>query len=150
MGISSLLEQLEHHGRVLFDTNSIIYYMDDAKPYSELMENILNSIEKGDFQGYLSVITVAELFVKPIREKNQAAVNHYLNFLRNFPNLVIAETTQEVALQAAAVRAGTGLKTPDSLIIATAIENDCVIVGNDRLWAAKKLPVAYHNLRELV
>jgi predicted nucleic acid-binding protein len=150
MGVKSIFTELGSHQAILFDTNSIIYYLDDITPYSEIIEEILSKVQSGHLLTYLSVITAAELLVKPLREKDQTMLNQIMSLTQHFPNLTLAEITQEVSFQAALIRATTGLKLPDALIIATAEINDCVIIGNDSKWSTKILPVPYFYLTDYI
>lgn len=148
MGIDQLLEELKSKG-VLFDTNTLIYYFDDIKPYSNVLESIISYVNTGEIQAYISVVTVAELLVKPIREKKQDVIDQYLTFFRLLPNLTLVEITQEIAIRTARIRASVGLKMPDALIVGTAADKKCVILGNDSVWATKNLPVTYYLLKQL-
>jgi len=57
------------------------------------------------------------------------------DFLRQFPDLRIVNVDYTVAREAARVRALTGLPTPDSLVLSTAIiANADTVVGNGERW----------------
>ena len=80
-------------------------------------------------------MTVGETLVRPMKA-GQAAVNVVEAFLLHFPNLTVAAVDYGVAREAARLRATTGLKTPDSLIIASALHGIVsVVVTNDERWA---------------
>ena len=67
-----------------------------------------------------------------------------LRDLRAIPRLLIINFGQEHALEAAFVRARTGLKFPDAAIVATArLANAHSIIGNDRQWRNKPLGVEF-------
>jgi predicted nucleic acid-binding protein len=150
MGIEVLLSNLRSSKTVLLDTNSLIYYFDDIPPYGNALEQVFHYVTTGDIHAYLSAVTSAELFVKPLRERNSEIVNQYLTFFHCFPNLTLADVTQDVAMQAALIRAETGLPMPDALIIATAAIKQCPILGNDSKWVTKKLPVPYYCLADYI
>lgn len=55
------------------------------------------------------------------------------------------------SVQTAIVRARTGLKLPDSAIIAAAhLANACALIGNDRIWKNRDLGVPYHHLDDIL
>lgn len=146
MGVEALLPELCKYNAILIDTSAMIYYFDDIKPYSNILESIFNHVQSGHIRAYLSVVTVAELLVKPLQKEEHGTANNYLQFFRYYPNLTVAESTSDIAIQAAVIRATTGLKMPDALIVATAAAFKCPILGNDREWTLKKLPVPYFYL----
>lgn len=91
--------------------------------------------------GYVSVISAAELLVRPLRgSRPEVQLMH--QFLREMPNLHIVNVDFEIALQAANIRALTRLALPDSLIIATAMLSSCqAIITNDVRWSRRLAPL---------
>jgi predicted nucleic acid-binding protein len=85
-------------------------------------------------QAYYSVLSAAELLVRPIRTGlSESAFMH--TFLTDFPNLPGLPVDLTVATQAATIRATTELKLPDAIIVASALLAGCeVIVSNDERW----------------
>lgn len=150
MGLKSLSHALSKFPAVLFDTNSVIYYLDDVSPYNTILEEILGLAEVDQIKAYLSVITTAEILVKPLQKEDKSLVSNYLRFFNSFPNLTVVDTTKDIAIQAAVVKANTGLKLPDAIIIATAAVMRCPVLGNDKKWLTKQLPVPYICLQEYI
>lgn len=148
MGVKSLSHALSKFPAVLFDTNSVIYYLDDVSPYNTILEEILGLVEVGQIKAYLSVITTAEILVKPLQKEDKSLASNYLRFFNFFPNLTVVDTTREIAIQAAIVKASTGMKLPDAIIIATAAVMRCPVLGNDKEWQKKQLPTPYIYLQE--
>ena len=61
-------------------------------------------------------------------------------FLLHFPNLTVSTIDYAIAREAARLRARTSLKTPDALIIATALSAGIpIVVANDPKWADSRL-----------
>jgi len=59
-------------------------------------------------------------------------------FLTTFPNLTILPADLTVALQAATLRATTGIRLPDALVVASGMLAGCeAIVSNDEQWRRK-------------
>ena len=84
--------------------------------------------------GYLSVVSAAELLVRPIRA-GAADLTFMHAFLRSYPNLHVLPIDLDVALQAANVRALPKLPLPDSFLVASATLAGCeAIVTNDEAW----------------
>ena len=67
------------------------------------------------------------------------------------PRLRVVDLDQPHAVEAAWVRAQTGLKLPDAAIIATGRRAGAgVLIGNDRQWRHKQLGVPYHHMDGLL
>jgi len=92
-------------------------------------KEVFSIIEKGVVEGFISVITVAEVLVKPMKTSNNLLVNQIMNFLDTFPNLHVVDIEKSIAIEAAKIRGKTGLKMPDALIISSAKALGCAIVG---------------------
>ena len=64
---------------------------------------------------------MTEILVKPIREGNLALEKQYKLLFAHFPNLSVVPVDHAVAERAAFLRGKYGMKTPDALVIASAI-----------------------------
>lgn len=123
---------------IMLDTNAIIYFLDGTPSFIDLMLPLFDLIEQDRLKLTLSVITEAELLVKPYRENNSAAIEAVNFFLEEFPNLEIIEVNRKISRQAAQIRAESGLRLPDAIILSTAINNNCdLLIGNDKEFMQK-------------
>ena len=120
------------HQVVGLDTMPFIYSLEARKPYIPFLKSIFYYIEKGLAKGVTSVITLIEILVKPIKDQNLKAVRNYKFVLNNFPNLKMVNIDTNVAEKGAELRALYGIRTPDALQVASAIENQATIfLSND-------------------
>ena len=63
-------------------------------------------------------------------------------FLESFPHLSILPIDMTVAVQAATLRATTGIRLPDAFIVASGLLAGCeAIVTNDEEWRKKPAPL---------
>ena len=106
---------------VFLDTAPLIYYIEENQSYSPILNKLFLANSKGDFLFQTSVITLLEVLVLPLRENEHQLVEEYQNILCNSPTITIIDLTIDIAVKAAALRAKYGLKTPDSIQIATAL-----------------------------
>jgi predicted nucleic acid-binding protein len=118
------------------DTNVLISYLEGGQATSDAAELIIDDwIYHGRNHGIISAVSVVELLVGPIRAN--APIADYLNFLQRFPNITCAPVDFRAAEAAAKIRAKSSAKSPDALIIGTAIAcNAEMIVTNDQAWAS--------------
>ena len=62
-----------------------------------------------------------ELLVRPYRDADEELVDTFYGLLSTYPHLTWAETSLEIADNAARLRAKYGLRTPDAIQAATAV-----------------------------
>lgn len=128
--------------RVFLDSSACIAYHSTAEPSHPPARHLFQRIARpDDLTAYLSVVSAAELLIRPIRAGN-ADLSFMHTFLRNFPNLQVLPADFEVALQAATIRAQTGLALPDALLVSSALLTACeAVVTNDRRWHRRLQPL---------
>lgn len=108
--------------RFLLDTNSVIYYLDNALPQSAL-----NFLDKAlDKQAYISVISKIEL----LGWTPPAGVS--LQPVQNFvDNSTILYLTDAVVQKTIEIRRSKKIKLPDAIIAATAVVNGLDIISRN-------------------
>ncbi len=122
--------------KVFLDTNCFIYLFEDHPVYADTLDVLFSRIQKREMTGLFSVITYHELLVKPKRDKNRFLENRYRLLVTNFPNLQMIPVSADIACLAASIRAETGIKTPDALILASALHDQAsLFVSNDQKLA---------------
>ena len=94
------------------DTNAIIYYLDEDPTVVPLLEPILGQ----EIAIFVSVVTELELLSHPgLTEEDMAAIQQLLT------SVVIFPLESRLAQLAGALRRQYHLKTPDSIVAATAL-----------------------------
>jgi predicted nucleic acid-binding protein len=136
-------EALGGISRLAFDTAPIIYFVEANPTYDALVSNIFNRIASGVIEGRTSVISLSEVLVRPILERRSDLQNAYRELLLKSSNFQTLAIDAMVAENAARLRAVHGLRLPDALQVAFAIESGCqAIVCNDHLMRrVTELPV---------
>ena len=110
---------LQEGDLVVVDTAPLIYILEDHPRFAPLFQGLFEAADRGQLQVAVSTISMAELLVGPFKEGRDALAKRYEKALENFE--LIAVST-EVAVTAARLRASTGLRLPDALQAATALE----------------------------
>lgn len=150
-GLDAFTQSIAGYQSLSFDTNAVIYFLDDVEPYYPLVERALSAVESGEKSCTLSVITELELLVLPLREGNQAKLAQIADFFRVFPGVGVVGVSREIARRAAAFRAEKRLRLADAIIVATALEEGChAIIGNDNLCARRVKEIPYLYLEDFV
>lgn len=117
---------------VFLDTSPIIYYIEENKKYIDLLNKVFTANNNGLFIFRTSVISLIEVLIFPLRQNNTELALQYKSILCNSRTLEIIEINTEISLQSAILRAKYGLKTPDAIQIASAINaNSHIFLTND-------------------
>lgn len=132
------MEQLEPTiaGKVVaFDTAPLIYYIEEHPDYIRVTDELFGAIDRDAARGVTSVLTLLEVLVKPLREGRNDIADSYRKLLTSAANVTLYAVDEAVCEQAARLRGKYGLRTPDAIQIATALEHGAdVIVTNDERW----------------
>ena len=117
----SLAEFVRRHRVIGLDTNVLIAHFEQAALYAKTASRLLQEFETTNARGMLSVITIPEVLIRPIRLKNDSLRDQYerLVFGGRFE---LAPITQSVAEHAAVIGGRSKLQTLDALIVASLIE----------------------------
>jgi predicted nucleic acid-binding protein len=119
--------------RIYIETAPLIYYVEVNSTYIDRMDAIIDIIENTSISAISSVITLTEVLVHPLKLNNIKLEQQYRKLLTNNSDLQLATITSHIADLAANIRATYGLRTPDALHIATAIDAQCdVFLTNDK------------------
>ncbi len=144
MSRTSLERAIPDGDRVLLDTSTLAAYLDGGEQVSVLAAVIVDSfVRTGRNQAIVSMVTVMELLVRPLRIGARAPYRHVLDFLTHFPNLLLVEIDLAIAQEAASQRAANRFSAPDALIVATGLITQVGhLVTNDNQWGARLRPVS--------
>ncbi|WP_456379899.1 type II toxin-antitoxin system VapC family toxin [Thiolapillus sp.] len=107
--------------RILLDTVTLIYFLENHKRHGHQAERVLSRIESGDLKGMVSDLLFAELLVPLYREGKDTEAARLVTLIRNFNNLETVAVSWEISARAARLRALHGLRTPDAIHAATAL-----------------------------
>ncbi len=116
--------------RIAIDSNILIYFLEDVKPFSDQVERMLETFMQGKNQGVVSIISVAELLGGFYASRDQDRVDEAKRFLKDLDlgSVAMVPVTFGIADLAAKLRAKRGGRLPDALIVATAIEKNAEIL----------------------
>jgi predicted nucleic acid-binding protein len=107
------------------DTSPFIYLVEKHPVYEARIVAIFGEVGAGHIQVITSMLTLTEVLTMPLIKKQSHYVNEYRAMLLNTQSILSIPVDSVVAERAAELRAKYGLKTPDALHIATALETGC-------------------------
>ena len=130
--MGALIPPIPPGSRGLLDTCTLIYFLEEHPRFGPVAERLLHRIETGDLEGRLSALAFAELLVPAYRAGEDRAAALLLDRVQGFRNLMVLDVNPAIAASAARLRAAYGLRTPDAIHAATALESQATgIVSND-------------------
>jgi predicted nucleic acid-binding protein len=119
--------------RVYFDANIFIYLMEGYPSFENSLRDIRDSIFNSESSICTSELTLCEVLVPAFRANNTGLLSLYRQFIEESGAFELIATNRETYVRASLLRAQIGLRTPDAIHMASAIESDCtVFLTNDR------------------
>lgn len=119
------------------DANVFVYALEDVEGWGEGAKRLFGAVDAGECLAVTSELTLAECLVKPLQLGRADVVEQYLGAIQNREHLSVVPVSRPVLVEAARVRATSGLKLPDAVHAATALQSACtVFVTSDRRLGA--------------
>jgi predicted nucleic acid-binding protein len=133
---ASLEAAIPSGAEILLDTSVVLAYLNASEAATPAAIAVFDDfVRSGRNPATISVVSVAETLVRPFAA-GAAAVRVADAFLLHFPSLTVSRVDYAVAREAARLRARTGVKMPDALVIATALAVGIpIVITNDAKWA---------------
>lgn len=122
-------------GNVVYvDANIVIYAVEGFPLYRSFLEALFANVDDRKLQIVTSELTLAEVLVKPIADRNPAIREAYQNILTPSDQFRVVPIDRNILEEAASIRAVTGVKLPDAIHLATAKQSACSsFLSNDQL-----------------
>jgi len=112
---------LRRHRLVGLDSNILIYFIEAHPQYHTLCEKIFAAIEAGRNSGVCSTLSLLEILVQPYRNSDDVRVDSFYSLLTTYPHLAWVSLDTEIADLGAQLRAKYRLRTPDAIVLASAL-----------------------------
>jgi len=120
------------NGAIYLDANCFIYSVEKIDPYRTILDTLWQAISDGQVKVITSELTLLEVLIKPLKEKDMFTAAIYRIILRHSPDVHMIPVTQTILENAANLRASLNLKTPDAIHAATAmLHESALLVTND-------------------
>ena len=103
------------------DTAPLIYFIEKHPSHAAKLKPFFAAAEQREFRIVTSIVTLLEVLVHPLRSGRDDLVREYRDILLRSPVLTALAISEEIAEEAARLRASFNVKTPDALQLATAI-----------------------------
>ena len=133
--MAALASALAGHRLIALDTSVWIYHFEGSAAHGRAADSVLEAVSEGHVAAVASELVLLELLVAPLKKGAQDVADEIELTLLHFPHLQLAPVTRAVLVRAAEIRAQYGLRTPDAVMVATAIESGATLsFTNDSAW----------------
>ena len=106
---------------VYFDTNIFIYAFETPSRYRTQLASLASLLDEERCVVFTSEFTLSEILTKPFRDNMLDSAAKYRETLEDSA-IRLAPVTRSVLIRSAMLRGQLGIKTPDALHVATAVE----------------------------
>ncbi len=118
--------------RVIIDTNVFLSVINREEPSFSPSKELLDLVDAGEVKAVISVITIAELSTGFYLMGDERGRKEFLLHVMSSENYKVAPVDVGVADSAGRIRAETGLRLPDSIIVSSGLrERADMIVTHD-------------------
>ncbi len=124
--------------KISLDTN-IFISINNKEPDSTSCELILTTIEKSNWQCWISVITISEMLVGYYNQKSFSQAEQFLLLIQKKYN--IQPISLYIAQLGAEFRSKFKLKLPDALILASSVYNKVDVVISNDIFMQEMFPI---------
>jgi predicted nucleic acid-binding protein len=133
VGPVTVADALKGVSRLGLDTSPFIYFVEANRSYVAVCKEVFRHVSAGGVTACTSVLTLTETLVHPVRLSNSVLQGEYEALLLETAGIECVRVDEGIAKLAAELRARYGLRTPDALQIATAIDSECdAFLTNDK------------------
>jgi predicted nucleic acid-binding protein len=133
--LATVTAALAGHRLVALDTSVWIYHFEGSATFGRAADSVLEAVARARVAAVASELVLLELLVAPLKQAMQDVADEVELALSHFPNLTLAPVTRAVLLRAAEIRARYDLRTPDAIMLATAVESGATLaITNDAAW----------------
>lgn len=90
---------------IFLDTAPVIYYVENHPLFADGVEGIVKKLDKGELQGVISSITLAECLVNPVKNRDKKLQREFVDFLLRHKSIRMVDIDTRVGLLGAKLRA---------------------------------------------
>lgn len=118
---------------VALDIAPLIYFIEEHPTYLAVVEPFFRAMDESQLSVITSTVTLLEVLVFPIAQRNNEAINKYREVLLSAHGLATVDLSPVIAVEAAQLRAMYNIPTPDAIQLGTALHmNATAFLTNDR------------------
>ena len=131
--------------RICIDTSVFLNVINRENPFYSYSRKILSAIDDGKIEGSVPTLVIAEILTGYFANRRDTEAEEFLSVSSTNENLKIVPLSTEIALISSRIRASTGLRLLDAVVLGTAVQwHADFLVTND-----EHFPKVFGNLKVL-
>lgn len=131
--MESVRDLIDRHRNIAIDSNILIYLFEGSGHDADRASEIIDAIASGVVRGSLATIGLSEVLTRPARLGHGSLLERYAEEIRSIEHLRLVALSAEIAIDAAWVRGGGGMRLPDAVHLASAVADGATaFITNDR------------------
>ena len=135
MARGELAGEVTDGSSVAFEADARIYFIERHELFHSVVTPVFERVASGSIRGHASVLTLLEVLVGPLRDGVSGLADRYRQLLLRSRGFTLHSLDGPIAERAAAIRAQYDLRTPDSIVAATALLSGCShLITNDSVF----------------
>jgi len=113
---------------VVLDTNIFLNVKNREEPYYDSSRRVLNTVDEGRMRAVISVVSIAELCAGYYSARDERGKQELIMHLLSSKGFIIVDLDVKLADAAGRIRAETGLRLPDAIIVASGLERGATYI----------------------
>jgi predicted nucleic acid-binding protein len=105
---------------VYVDANILIYFVEGNRALASELKQIVEALDAGVLSAVTSELTLAEVLIGPLRQRDQEVADTYRALLRSSKVLRTVPVSAAILERSAAIRCNSMTSLPDAIHLATA------------------------------
>jgi predicted nucleic acid-binding protein len=133
--VASLTDILLRAGLIGLDTSPFIFLLEEHPKFLPSCDRLFGLLDRKEATAVTSVVTLLEVLVRPLQVGDAALTRDYRDLLLATPGLTCVSIDESLAERAASLRASFGIRPPDAIQIAAAIQHGarCFVTADAKL-----------------
>lgn len=121
----NIADSLQGVTLLFLDSAPVIYYVEENTQYLPVVDTFFERISNGLLNAVTSPVTLAECLVIPYRQGQVLLQEAFIEIISNGENTLFVPIDDDIACQAASIRARYNLSLSDALQVAVALSSNC-------------------------
>jgi len=125
---------------VVLDTNVFLNVKNREEPYYESSKQVLDAVDEGRIRAVISAVSIAELCAGYYSARDERGKQELIVHLLSSKGFSVVNLDVKLADVSGRIRAETGLRLPDTIIVASGLERgaECIVTHDEEFRKGKR------------
>lgn len=125
---------------VVLDTNVFLNVKNREEPYYESSKQVLDAVDEGRIRAVISAVSIAELCAGYYSARDERGKQELIVHLLSSKGFSVVNLDVKLADVSGRIRAETGLRLPDAIIVASGLERgaECIVTHDEEFRKGKR------------